>query len=144
MSQLQSKIEQIAKEYIDYKNLYEKESQKIKSKDFLEKLSSESLQYGDDINSIFGNYFDKIGSIEILRIDLNQLKTQLYHYIKVAEDIVEIPKEIKELVDDYKFDFIYTVSNGEKEIVNKELFEQYKDNYIKSSLELQNLQNKSQ
>lgn len=140
MSQLQSRIEQTAKDYLKYKEVYEAESKKVNSKEFKEKLSKNSLDLKDKHEEIFANYFDELGSIELLYIDLNQLKIQLYHYIKLAEDLVEIPQEIKDLVSDYTPTYIYSITNGEKKIVDKISYDKQKENYIKGSMHMLALQ----
>ena len=91
--------------------------------------------------------FDDIGSVDLMQIDINQIKVQLYNYIKLAEDIVEIPQDIKGLVEDYKPIFIYAATG---ELVNKEAYEKYRlqfeqsfrvQNFLGNSKEFQKIIN---
>lgn len=69
------------------------------------------------------------------------MKIRLYHYLKLAEDLVEIPQEIKEIAEDYKPTFLFTTTG---EIANRELYEQRKREFIKGNIEYQNLTAKQQ
>lgn len=130
MSQLQNKIEQTAKEYLLYKNLFE---QKLKDKDKrLEELAKSAVKT-ENKEEVFEKFFEVNGAIELLAVDMNQMKVKLYHYINLAEDLVEIPQEIKDLVEDYSQTFLFSTDG---EIVNKPLYEQYKQMYLKAAQEV--------
>lgn len=130
MSQLQNKIEQTAKEYLLYKNLFEERKKAAEEK---RKEIGKTLANITDQDKIFETYFEIFGTTELLAIDMNQMKIRLYHYIKIAEDLVEIPQEIKGLVEDYSPTFLFST---EGEIVNKPLYEQYRQQYIQASKEM--------
>jgi hypothetical protein len=122
---IQNKIEQISKEYISRKNIYEERKKKIEENknDFAKKaLDLTEDEYATKV-------FEEIGSVELMQIDINQIKTQLYYYIKLAKDLVEVPQEIQDLVSDYKPTFIYTATG---EITNKEAYNQYEQQYQKN------------
>lgn len=128
--QIQDRIEQSAKEYIDYKNVLEnrlKESAN-KKEDFSKIIIDE-----ENAEEVYSKYFDTFSSSEMLAIDASQAKVKLYHYISLAEDIVEIPQEIKKLVEDYSPKYMYSKDG---ELVDKQLYKQYKENYIRQALEL--------
>ena len=130
MMQLQTKIEQTAKEYLLYKNLFEQKVKEIESKK--EIAAKKALELKDDLESLYAMYFDELAYINYISVDMNQMKVKLYHQIKTAEDIVEIPEDLKALVEDYKPSFLYSVDG---EIVNKPLYEKYKKEYIDANLE---------
>lgn len=119
---IQDKIEQISKEYINRKFIYDEKKKKIEENknDF----AKNSLDLTDE--QFATKIFEERGSIELMQIDINQIKAQLYYYIKLAEDIVEIPQEIKDLVEDYKPTFIYTATG---EIADKEAYKKYEQQY---------------
>jgi hypothetical protein len=131
--QLQVKIEQAAKEYTLYKNLYE---ERKKATEELRKNLAEKALNIEDKEELYGYIFDNLGSVDLLQIDMNQMKIKLYHYLKLAEDLVEIPQEIKNIVDDYKPQYIF-ITTGE--IADKQLYEQRRQDFIKANLEYEKL-----
>lgn len=132
---IQVKIEQTAKEYKEYKNLYD---EKVKDIDSINKSIAEKSLNTENKEDLYNYIFDTLGSIELIKIDMNQMKVKLYHYLKLAEDLVEIPKEIKDLVEDYKPQYVYTTKG---DIANKELYEQNRKNFIEYNIEFNKLSN---
>lgn len=130
---IQVKIEQTAKEYQLYKSLYDE--RKKQAEDVNKNLAEKALKT-ENQEELYNYIFDNLGSVELLQVDMNQMKIKLYHYLKLAEDLVEIPQEIKDIVEDYKPQYIYTTVG---EIANKELYEQNKKNFIQYNLEFQKL-----
>jgi hypothetical protein len=130
---LQVKIEQTAKEYTLYKNLYE---ERKKATEELKKNLAEKALKITDKEELYKYIFDELGSVELLQVDMNQMKIKLYHYLKLAEDLVEIPQEIKNIVDDYKPTFLFTTTG---EIADKQLYEQRKKDFIQANLEYEKL-----
>lgn len=126
MNPIQSKIEQTAKEYLTYKAFVDKEGESAKKeKDILaEKVKNMKPE------EIPPMYFEKFGSLELLIRDMLQLKSRLYNEIDLVKDIIEIPKEIKDLVVDYEPIYNFAIIGDEKKIVNKDVYEQYKKDYI--------------
>ena len=102
MNPIQSKIEQTAKEYLSYKSIADKEAEIAKKEK--EQISSKVL--GMDEDSIYTLYFETFGSLELLIKDMLQVKTKLYNQIELAKDVVDIPKEITDLV---KFIIIFMI-----------------------------------
>jgi trans-2-enoyl-CoA reductase len=135
---IQTKIEQTAKEYNLYKQLFE---DRAKAAGEIRKNLAEKALKIEDKEQLYGEIFDELGSVELLQVDTNQMKIRLYHYLKLAEDLVEIPQEIKEIVEDYKPTFLFTTTG---EIANRELYEQRKREFIKGNIEYQNLTAKQQ
>lgn len=140
---IQNKIEQIAKEYIIRKNIYEERKNKINENK--KNFAQLTLELSEE--DMLKKSFDDIGSVDLMQIDINQIKVQLYNYIKLAEDIVEIPQDIKGLVEDYKPIFIYAATG---ELVNKEAYEKYRlqfeqsfrvQNFLGNSKEFQKIIN---
>lgn len=135
---IQTKIEQTAKEYNLYKQLFE---DRAKAAGEIRKDIAEKALKIEDKEQLYGEIFDELGSVELLQVDMNQMKIRLYHYLKLAEDLVEIPQEIKEIAEDYKPTFLFTTTG---EIANRELYEQRKREFIKGNIEYQNLTAKQQ
>ena len=130
---IQVKIEQTAKEYQLYKSLYDE--RKKQAEDVNKNLAEKALKT-ENQEELYNYIFDNLGSVELLQVDMNQMKIKLYHYLKLAEDLVEIPQEIKDIVEDYKPQYIYTTVG---EIVNKELYDENKKYFIQYNLEFQKL-----
>ena len=130
---LQVKIEQTAKEYTLYKNLYEE--RKKEAEELKKNLAEKALKITDK-EELYKYIFDELGSVELLQVDMNQMKIKLYHYLKLAEDLVEIPQEIKNIVDDYKHTFLFTTTG---EIADKQLYEQRRKDFIQANLEYEKL-----
>jgi hypothetical protein len=135
--QLQVKIEQVAKEYQLYKTLFEEQKQKAEK---IHASLAEKALKTEDKEDLYNYIFDNLGRVDLLQIDMNQMKIRLYHYLKLAEDLVEIPQEIKDLVEDYKPQYVFTTSG---EIANKTLYEKHKKDYISQALEFEKFNNKS-
>ncbi len=132
MNPIQSKIEQTAKEYLSYKALADKEA--ISAKKDKEQITEKVT--GLDEDSIYELYFDTFGSLELLVKDMFQIKTKLFHQIELAKDVVEIPKEITDLVLDYKQPLMYAVIGDEKKIIEQEMYDEFKRNYVEGSKQM--------
>ena len=127
MNPIQSKIEQTAKEYLSYKSIADKEAEIAKKEK--EQISSKVL--GMDEDSIYTLYFETFGSLELLIKDMLQVKTKLYNQI-----------EITDLVADYKPSYIFAIIGDEKKLIEEEIYNQYKQNYILGSKEMAKLNSK--
>lgn len=120
---MQTKLQQIFKEYTDLKNYIQEDNKNLeeaKKKAHNEAILLETL---DDQS---GYFFDQIGYKDLLRIDLEEVTKKLYYFVKAYDDLVEIPGEIKNEIEDYKVKSVYTIIDGKKEIIDKELYEIYK------------------
>ena len=132
MNPLQSKIEQTAKELMSYKSIADKEAEAAKKEK--EQISSKVL--GMDEDSIYTIYFDTFGSLEFLVKDMLQVKAKLYNQIELAKDVVDIPKEITDLVADYKPIYTFAIIGDEKKLIDEITYNQIKQNYIQGSKEM--------
>lgn len=126
MNPLQSKIEQTAKEYLSYKAIADKEAEIAKKEK--ENTAKKSLTLsGEDL---YGYAFDTFAPLQALTQDMLQVKTKLYNQIELVKDVVEIPKEITDLVLDYNPIYTYAILGDEKKLIDEKLYNQHKKNYI--------------
>ena len=122
---IQDKIEQISKEYINRKFIYDEKKKKIEEN----KNDFAKSTLGLTEEEVVIKVFEEKGAVELMTYDINEVRAQLYYYIKLAEDTLEIPQEIKDLVLDYKPNLVYTASG---KIANKGLYEQHKLQYLQT------------
>ena len=132
MNPIQSKIEQTAKEYLSYKSIADKEAEIAKKEK--EQISQKVL--GLEEEQIYTIYFDTFGSLEFLVKDMLQVKAKLYNQIELAKDVVDIPKEITDLVVDYKPIYTFAIIGDEKKLIDEITYNQIKQNYIQGSKEM--------
>lgn len=133
---LQERIQQVAKEYLEYKAILD---ERIKTAEKNKEEFAKNISEIENTELFLSKYFDTFGAVQSLAVDTNQMKIKLYHYITLADDLIEIPQDIKKLVEDYKPTYTFS-KNGE--IVDKELYNRYKQDYItmnKQFLEKNNL-----
>jgi len=132
MNPIQSKIEQTAKEYLSYKSIADKEAEVAKKEK--EQIAQKALTMSED--EIYGMYFDTFGSLEFLVKDMLQIKAKLYNQIELAKDLVDIPKEISDLVVDYKPFYTFAIIGDEKKLLDEANYNQSRQNYISGSKEM--------
>ena len=132
MNPIQSKIEQTAKEYLSYKSIADKEAEIAKKEK--EQIAQKALSMSED--EIYEMYFDTFGSLEFLVKDMLQVKAKLYNQIELAKDVVDIPKEITDLVADYKPIYTFAIIGDEKKLIDEITYNQIKQNYIQGSKEM--------
>ena len=132
MNPIQSKIEQTAKEYFSYKSIADKEAEIAKKEK--EQISQKVL--GLEEEQIYTIYFDTFGSLEFLVKDMLQVKAKLYNQIELAKDVIDIPKEITDLVADYKPIYTFAIIGDEKKLIDEITYNQIKQNYIQGSKEM--------
>jgi hypothetical protein len=132
MNPLQSKIEQTAKEYLTYKSIADREAEAAKKEK--EQIAQKVLGLEED--EIYSLYFDTFGSLEFLVKDTLQVKTKLYNQIELAKDVVDIPKEITDLVLDYEPVYTFAIIGDEKKLVDEASHKKNKENYIQGSKEM--------
>lgn len=132
MNPIQSKIEQTAKEYLSYKSIADKEAEVAKKEK--EQIAQKVL--GLEEEQIYTIYFDTFGSLEFLVKDMLQVKAKLYNQIELAKDVVDIPKEITDLVADYKPIYTFAIIGDEKKLIDEITYNQIKQNYIQGSKEM--------
>lgn len=132
MNPIQSKIEQTAKEYLSYKSIADKEAEIAKKEK--EQIAQKVL--GLEEEQIYTIYFDTFGSLEFLVKDMLQVKAKLYNQIELSKDVVDIPKEITDLVADYKPIYTFAIIGDEKKLIDEITYNQIKQNYIQGSKEM--------
>ena len=132
MNPIQSKIEQTAKELMSYKSIADKEAEIAKKEK--EQIAQKVL--GLEEEQIYTIYFDTFGSLEFLVKDMLQVKAKLYNQIELAKDVVDIPKEITDLVADYKPIYTFAIIGDEKKLIDEITYNQIKQNYIQGSKEM--------
>lgn len=89
-----------------------------------------------DEDTLYNYYFDTFAPLEFLTKDMLQIKTKLYNQIELVKDVVEIPKEITDLVLDYNPIYTYAILGDEKKLIDEKLYNQHKENYIQGSKEM--------
>ena len=139
MNPVQSKIEQTAKEYLTYKALADKEAEIVKKDK--DNFAKKAEQVGDE-DAIYELYFDSYGSLELLIKDMLLLKTKLYNQIELAKDVFEVPKEISALVEDFKQPLMFAIIGDEKKIIELELYNQYRNQYVAGAKQIAKLNSK--
>ena len=132
MNPIQSKIEQTAKEYLSYKSIADKEAEIAKKEK--EQIAQKVL--GLEEEQIYTIYFDTFGSLEFLVKEMLQVKAKLYNQLELAKDVVDIPKEITDLVADYKPIYTFAIIGDEKKLIDEITYNQIKQNYIQGSKEM--------
>ncbi len=123
MNLMQSKLQQIYKDYLDLKNFIiedSKDSAKLK-----EEVMKEAMEY-DTIEEQAGVFFDKLGHKELLKIDMLEQQKKLYYFVEAYDQLIEIPGEIKDEVADYKIKTVFAIIDGKKEIIDKDLYNSYR------------------
>jgi hypothetical protein len=130
MNPLQSKIEQTAKEYLTYKSFFEEEVKKMDAK--RDEVANKSLSLsGEDLYSY---YFDVFAEKELLFKDLLIHRTKLFHELNLVKDLVEVPKEILDLVEGFDVKCNFAILGQDKKILDEKAYNTYKEDYIKGSM----------
>jgi hypothetical protein len=130
MNPLQSKIEQTAKEYLTYKSFFEEEVKKMDAK--RDEVANKSLSLsGEDLYSY---YFDVFAEKELLFKDLLIHRTKLFHELNLVKDLVEVPKEILDLVEGFDVKCNFAILGKDKKILDEKAYNTYKEDYIKGSM----------
>jgi hypothetical protein len=123
MKNLETQIEKIYKEYIEYKTLLTQKIEQTEQevgREFLEDYTHEK-------------FFDKVSYLSVAEVDLAELRMRLYFTMDAYKDLVEPPTEIKEAIEaeleGVKMNQTFTVKNGEFIIINQERYDLIKENY---------------
>ena len=94
MNIMQSKLEQVFKEFLNFRAYVEQSVSTVE--ELRTKVLEQVLeQEGEDeyLEIMFRDFVEK--RLEI--VDLNQLTARLYHYYHAYKDLIEIPKEINSI-----------------------------------------------
>ena len=125
---MQSKLEQVFKEYIIFKEYVEsnQKSQEELRTEIANLVSNMDTEDESYLEVMFKNLGEK--NLEIL--DLNQLGARFRYYYDAYKDFIEVPQEIKTEAENINIKFLYTIQDGEKKIADQELYENYKKQFL--------------
>ena len=125
---MQSKLEQVFKEYIIFKEYVEsnQKSQEELRTEIANLVSNMDTEDEGYLEVMFKNLGEK--NLEIL--DLNQLGARFRYYYDAYKDFIEVPDEIKTEAENINIKFLYTIQDGEKKIADQELYENYKKQFL--------------
>ena len=125
---MQSKLEQVFKEYIIFKEYVEsnQKSQEELRTEIANLVSNMDTEDESYLEVMFKNLGEK--NLEIL--DLNQLGARFRYYYDAYKDFIEVPDEIKTEAEKINIKFVYTIQDGEKKIADQELYENYKKQFL--------------
>ena len=134
MSLMQSKLEQVFKEYIIFKEYVEsnQKSQEELRTEIANLVSNMDTEDESYLEVMFKNLGEK--NLEIL--DLNQLGARFRYYYDAYKDFIEIPDEIKTEAENINIKFLYTIKDGEKKIADQGLYENYKKQFLEANKQL--------
>ena len=123
MNVMQTKLQQIYKEYTDLKNYIQEDNKNLEEAQ--KKAHNEAINF-ETLDEQSAHFFNEFGYRDLLRIDLEEIKKKLYYYIQAYDDLVEVPENIKTEIQDYKVKTVFAIIDGKKEIIDKELYDIYK------------------
>ena len=131
---MQSKLEQVFKEYIIFKEYVEsnQKSQEELRTEIANLVSNMDAEDESYLEVMFKNLGEK--NLEIL--DLNQLGARFRYYYDAYKDFIEVPDEIKTEAENINIKFLYTIKDGEKKIADQELYENYKKQFLEANKQL--------
>ena len=134
MSLMQSKLEQVFKEYIIFKE-YVETNQKSQE-ELRTEIASIVAQADNEDDNYLEVLFKNIGEKSLEAIDLNQLATRFKYYYEAYKDFIETPQEIKTEAEKIQIKFLYSIQNGEKVLVDKELYDNYKKQFLEANKQM--------
>ena len=131
---MQSKLEQVFKEYIIFKEYVEsnQKSQEELRTEIANLVSNMDTEDDSYLEVMFKNLGEK--NLEIL--DLNQLGARFRYYYEAYKDFIEVPQEIKTEAEKINIKFLYTIKDGEKKIADRELYENYKKQFLEANKQM--------
>ena len=127
---MKNKLEVAYKEYLEFKTLLEEETKNLEQK---RAEVVEAVEGLDDFEKEAEIYFNIVGYLQPLHIDVIQFRTKLYYAVEFYKDLIEIPQEILKEVKDFKVRFTFDVKAGKKEIADQEMFDHYKKQQLEIS-----------
>lgn len=134
MNLMKNKLEQVFKEYIIFKE-YVETNQKSQE-ELRTEVASIVAQADNEDDSYLEVLFKNIGEKSLEAIDLNQLATRFKYYYEAYKDFIETPQEIKTEAEKIKIKFLYSIQNGEKVLVDKELYDNYKKQFLEANKQM--------
>ena len=134
MNLMKNKLEQVFKEYIIFKE-YVETNQKSQE-ELRTEVASIVAQADNEDDSYLEVLFKNIGEKSLEAIDLNQLATRFKYYYEAYKDFIETPQEIKTEAEKIQIKFLYSIQNGEKVLVDKELYDTYKKQFLEANKQM--------
>lgn len=134
MNLMKNKLEQVFKEYIIFKE-YVETNQKSQE-ELRTEVASIVTQADSEDDSYLEVLFKNIGEKSLEVIDLNQLATRFKYYYEAYKDFIETPQEIKTEAEKIQIKFLYSIQNGEKVLVDKELYDNYKKQFLEANKQM--------
>lgn len=134
MNLMKNKLEQVFKEYIIFKE-YVETNQKSQE-ELRTEVASIVAQADNEDDSYLEVLFKNIGEKSLEAIDLNQLATRFKYYYEAYKDFIETPQEIKTEAEKIQIKFLYSIQNGEKILVDKELYDNYKKQFLEANKQM--------
>lgn len=134
MNLMKNKLEQVFKEYIIFKE-YVETNQKSQE-ELRTEVASIVAQADDEDDNYLEVLFKNIGEKSLEAIDLNQLATRFRYYYEAYKDFIETPQEIKTEAEKIQIKFLYSIQNGEKVLVDKELYDTYKKQFLEANKQM--------
>ena len=134
MSLMQSKLEQVFKEYIIFKEYVE--SNQKSQEELRTEIASLVSNMDTEDESYLEVMFKNLGEKNLEILDLNQLGARFRYYYDAYKDFIEVPDEIKTEAENINIKFLYTIKDGEKKIADQELYENYKKQFLEANKQL--------
>ena len=131
---MQSKLEQVFKEYIIFKEYVE--SNQKSQEELRTEIASLVSNMDTEDESYLEVMFKNLGEKNLEILDLNQLGARFRYYYDAYKDFIEIPQEIKTEAENINIKFLYTIQDGEKKIADQELYENYKKQFLEANKQL--------
>ena len=125
---MQSKLEQVFKEYIIFKEYVE--SNQKSQEELRTEIASLVSNMDTEDESYLEVMFKNLGEKNLEILDLNQLGARFRYYYDAYKDFIEIPDEIKTEAEKINIKFVYTIQDSEKKIADQELYENYKKQFL--------------
>ena len=125
---MQSKLEQVFKEYIIFKEYVE--SNQKSHEELRTEIASLVSNMDTEDESYLEVMFKNLGEKNLEILDLNQLGARFRYYYDSYKDFIEVPDEIKTEAENINIKFLYTIQDGEKKIADQELYENYKKQFL--------------
>lgn len=128
MNQIQNNLQNAFKEYQDFKE-YIIESTKKPLEERKKNVADKALEK-ETFEEQMQCYFEEFGESSILGIDFLELQRKLYYTYLAYKDLIEVPDNIKKEVEEFKIGTVFSIIGGKKEIINKELYEKYRQQHL--------------
>ncbi len=123
--EIKNKIEVAYNEYMGYKYILE-ELDKQQDKNRESVANQIGVLKGEELYSYM---FDITGKRAMIIADLRLAELRLLNYVTIADTVIDVPKEIKDLAEKINQEFIYTPKG---ELVNEDIYNNRKNTFIEN------------